>query len=68
MRALVERVDEDGHREDGAPAAEPGDEQTDDEEDPEPVKVFTATWVVTDVEASGLVYGSRSHGSGGRWR
>ena len=42
------------------------DEQTDEdaeEEDPEPVKVFTATWVVTDVEASGLIYGSRSHGS-----
>ncbi len=34
-----------------------------DEEDPEPVKVFTATWVVTDVEASGLVYGTRAHGS-----
>ena len=34
-----------------------------EEEDPEPVKVFTATWVVTDVEATGLVYGSRSHGS-----
>lgn len=33
-----------------------------EEEDPEPVKVFTATWVVTDVEATGLVYGSRSHG------
>ena len=43
---------------------ETADEPTDDEEeDPEPVKVFTATWVVTDVEASGLVYGSRSHGS-----
>lgn len=41
------------------------DDETDetDEEDPEPVKVFTATWVVTDVEASGLVYGSRTHGS-----
>lgn len=42
------------------------EEETDegaDEEDPEPVKVFTATWVVTDVEASGLVYGSRVHGS-----
>ena len=34
-----------------------------EEEDPEPMKVFTATWVVTDVEATGLVYGSRSHGS-----
>lgn len=42
---------------------ESDDEETDDEEDPEPVKVFTATWVVTDIEASGLVYGSRSHGS-----
>ncbi len=42
------------------------DEQTDEDaekEDPEPVKVFTATWVVTDVEASGLVYGNRSQGS-----
>lgn len=46
--------------------SEEADDETDeatDEEDPEPVKVFTATWVVTDVEASGLVYGSRSHGS-----
>ncbi|MEQ7845746.1 ParB/RepB/Spo0J family partition protein [Nocardioides kribbensis] len=46
---------------DGGSDDEP-DEDT-DEEDPEPVKVFTATWVVTDVEASGLVYGSRTHGS-----
>ena len=38
-------------------------EEETDEEDPEPVKVFIATWVVTDVEASGLVYGSRPHGS-----
>ncbi len=38
----------------------------DDEDDPEPVKVYTATWVVTDPEASGLVHRSRNHnGSGG---
>ena len=47
-------------------SADGDSEETDEdaeEEDPEPVKVFTATWVVTDVEASGLVYGSRSRGS-----